>query len=118
LAFGLQVHAQRPSMISSVRYPTIRRYRVEVSGWDKHQNFFVEKSELEWTEESGKQVALSNKVQDGAVVFLRLLQPTGADRSLPVAYEAEFVSVHPNGQCQFRLHPASPRMDEGSKTIN
>ena len=28
-------------MISSVRYPTISRYRVEVSGWDKHQNFFV-----------------------------------------------------------------------------
>ena len=105
-------------MISSVRYPTISRYRVEVSGWDKHQTFFVEKSELEWNEESGKQVALSHKVPDGAVVFLRLLQPTSSDRSLPVACEAEFVSVNPNGQHQFRLHPACPRMDEGNPTIN
>jgi hypothetical protein len=118
LAFGLHVHAQRPSMISSARYPTISRYRVEVSGWDKHQTFFVEKSELEWNEESGKQVALSHKVPDGAVVFLRLLQPMSTNRSLPVAYEAEFLSVSPNGQHQFRLHPACPRMDQGSATIN
>ena len=105
-------------MTSSVSYPISSRYRVEVSGWDKHQTFFVEKSELEWNEDSGKQVALRHKVVDGAVVFLRLLQPMSADRSLPVAYEAEFVSVAPNGQHQFRLHPACPRMDLGKGTVN
>jgi hypothetical protein len=105
-------------MISSVTYPTISRYRVEVSGWDKHQTFFVEKSELEWNEDSGKQVALRHKVVDGAVIFLRLLQPMGTDRSLPVAYEAEFVSVAANGQHQFRLHPACPRMDEWNGIVN
>ncbi len=105
-------------MISSECYPIVSRYRVEVSGWDLHHTFFVEKAELEWNEHSGKQVALSHKVLDGAVVFLRLLQPLGPDRSLPVAYEAEFVSAAPNGQQQFRLHPAGPRINEGSPTIN
>ena len=46
-------------MILSARYPITNLYRVEVSGWDKNQTFFVEKSELEWSEESGKQVTLS-----------------------------------------------------------
>ena len=105
-------------MISSVSHPTISRYRVEVSGWDKHQTFFVEKSELEWSDDASKQVALSHKVVDGAVIFLRLLQPIGTDRSLSVAYEAEFVSVAANGQHQFRLHPACLRMDEGNGTVN
>ena len=52
-------------MILSARYPTTNMYRVEVSGWDKHQAFFVEQSELAWSEECGKQVALSHAVPDG-----------------------------------------------------
>jgi hypothetical protein len=28
---------------------------VEVSGWDEHEDFFVEKTELQWSEQSGKQ---------------------------------------------------------------
>jgi len=105
-------------MLRYPSFPITRLYAVEVSGWDSAENFFVEKCDLEWHEESGKQVALSHKVPDGAVVFLRLLQPMSTDRSLPVAYETEFVSVNPNGQHQFRLHPACPRMDEGNTTIN
>ena len=34
-------------------------YPVEVSGWDISHMFFVEKSELEWKEESGKYLTLS-----------------------------------------------------------
>lgn len=34
-------------MILSARYPITNLYRVEVSGWDKNQTFFVEKSALE-----------------------------------------------------------------------
>ena len=105
-------------MISSARFPITSLYRVEVSGWDKNRKFFVEKSELEWNEESGKQVALNNTVADGAVIFLRLLQPVSTDKSLPVAYEAEFVAKTPNGQHQFRLHPACPRMDERDAYVN
>ena len=105
-------------MILSARYPSTNLYRVEVSGWDKHQAFFVEKSELEWSEESGKQIALSHAVSDGAVIFLRLLQLIGNDRSHPVAYETEFVSMTPDGQHQFRLHKACPRTGEDASSIN
>jgi hypothetical protein len=96
-------------MSLSARFPITSLYRVEVSGWDKSQTFFVEKSELEWNEESGKHVTLSCAVPDGSVVFLRLIQPLSADRSQSVPYETEFVSVTPGGQNQFRLHPVSPR---------
>ncbi len=94
------------------RFPVTNLYRVEVSGWDKSQTCFVEKSELEWSEESGKQVTLSSAVPDGAVVFLRLIQPLTTDRSQSVPYETEFLSVTPDGQNQFRLHPVSPRVVE------
>jgi hypothetical protein len=102
----------------TARFPLTGLYRVEVSGWDKNQAFFVEKSELEWSEESGKRVALSNAVADGAVIFLRLLQTHSADRSHPVPYEAEFVAVTPEGQRQFRLHPVSPRSVERGRLVN
>jgi hypothetical protein len=105
-------------MIRSARYPTTTTYRVEVSGWDKNQAFFVEKSQLDWSENSGKQVALSHAVPDGAVVFLRLMQPLCADRSHPVAYETEFVATTPDGQHQFRLHPVSPRIADRDRLLN
>ena len=31
-------------------------YPVEVSGWDEHEDFFVQKTELQWSEQSGKHV--------------------------------------------------------------
>jgi hypothetical protein len=85
-------------MISGTQYPITSKYRVEVSGWNKTQAFFVEKSELEWSEESGKQLSLSHAVPDGAVVFLRLLPCLSMDRSDPVAYAMEFVETTPAGQ--------------------
>lgn len=84
-------------------------YRVEVSGWDKSQTFFVEKSELVWNEESEKHVTLNSAVPDGSVVFLRMIRPLSADQSQSVPYETEFLTVTPDGLNQFRLHPVSPR---------
>jgi hypothetical protein len=102
-------------MSLSARFPISSLYRVEVSGWDKSRTFFVEKSELEWNENSGKHVTLSSAVPDGSVVFLRLIQALSADCPQSVAYETEFLSVTPDGQYQFRLHPVSPRTaDRGS----
>lgn len=89
--------------------PAVTVYRVEVSGWDNNKAFFVENSELEWSEESGKQVTLRRTLSDGAVVFLRLLQPMSTDRPNPVAYEAELVSSTERGHQQFRLRPISSR---------
>ena len=79
-------------MILTAEHPATNLYRVEVSGWDDSKAFFVENSELEWTDESGKQVTLNRGLSDGAVIFLRLLQPISNDRSHPVAYEAELVA--------------------------
>ena len=92
----------------SARFPIAGLYRVEVSGWDQNQAFFVEKSDLEWNEDSGKLVVLRNAVPDRALVFLRLLQSL-SDRSHPVPYEAEFAAITAEGQQQFRLHSVSPR---------
>ena len=84
-------------------------YGVEVSGWDSSQEFFIEKSELEWNEESGKQVRLSHALRRKTIIFVRLLQATAPDRSSPVAYWAEYIAITPEGFHQFRLKQVHPR---------
>ena len=96
-------------MILAAEHPITSLYLVEVSGWDDNKAFFVENSELEWTEESGKQVTLNRGLKEDAVIFLRLLQQMGTDRSHPVAYQANFVARNSEGQWQFRLKQVSPR---------
>ena len=96
-------------MILTAEHPATNLYRVEVSGWDDNKTFFVENSQLEWVADSNKQVTLNRGLTDGAVIFLRLLQPISKDRSHPVAYQAEFVARNPEGQRQFRLRPVSSR---------
>jgi hypothetical protein len=58
-------------------------YRVEVSGWDAEERFFVEKSTLVWSEKTGKRVALQAVVQAGSVLFVRLTQPMGGGSDFP-----------------------------------
>jgi hypothetical protein len=105
-------------MILSARYPTASLYRVEVSGWDKNKAFFVEKSDLEWSEQSGKQVTLSRAVPDGAVVFLRLAPCLSTEQSHPVTYVTEFLEMTAEGRHEFRLHPVSPHTVERDALIN
>jgi hypothetical protein len=99
-------------MLLNARSPLTSVYQVEVSGWDSSQSFFVEKSDLEWNEESGKRVALSRPVREGSILFVRLLQPTAQERSYPVAYVAEAGSSVANGQFQFRLKQVQPSQCE------
>jgi hypothetical protein len=86
-----------------------RSYPVEISGWDSTEDFFVEKCELEWNEQSGKQVALKRALNDSAVLLVRLLQAGEADRSQAVAYEAARVGQTESGLHQFRLDRVVPR---------
>jgi hypothetical protein len=79
-------------------------YRVEASGWDSAQSFFVEKSELEWNEVTGMHLTLTRSLRPGSIIFLRLLQTLSPSRSLPVAYHAHPTGVTPEGQQQFRLN--------------
>jgi hypothetical protein len=96
--------------------PITDSYPVEASGWDSAQTFFVEKSELEWNEVSGKQLTLSRSLCPGSMIFLRLLQPISPDRSLPVAYHAEPIGVTPEGQQQFRLNQIQPKPGSRDKS--
>jgi hypothetical protein len=86
-----------------------RTYRVEVSGWDVSHIFFVEKSELSWNEENGKQITLTRALTPGTMIFVRLLQATSADRSVAVPYQAEQLAATSEGVWQFRIHRAEPR---------
>jgi hypothetical protein len=42
------------------------------------------------------------------MIFVRLLQPTSADRPVPVAYQTEQMASTSEGFWQFRLHRAEP----------
>ena len=95
-------------MRTAVTDPRLKTYRAEVSGWDRFQTFFVEKCDLEWNEEAGKQVTLARSLRPGAMVFVRLLQPISPEQSFPVPYRTELSKLSADGQTKFRLSPAKP----------
>ncbi len=96
-------------MAAIERQPLATTYSVEVLGWDNSHTFFVERSELCWSEETGKQLALTRRLPPGAMIFVRLLQPTDGDRAFPVAYEAETLSDAFDKPQQYRLTRVVPR---------
>lgn len=96
-------------MALTAHCPLTSTYSVEVSGWDSTQSFFLEKSELTWNEENGKRLCLSHQLCPGTMIFVRLLQPTAAERTFPVAYQAEPLGTTPEGQQLFRVTRVQPR---------
>jgi hypothetical protein len=62
-------------------------YRVEVSGWDTSENFFVEKTTLTWGLNAQKQILMKSDLREGCVLFIRLLQPTAIVSNTTIAYE-------------------------------
>ena len=105
-------------MLHDARFPTTRLYAVEVSGWDSAERFFVERCELEWDEESCKQVELKRALGENTLLLVRLLQDGDSDRSHPVVYEAEWVGETTSGLQQFRLNTVGSllRQQKTSKT--
>src|SRR5262249_56932591 len=87
-------------------------YRVEVSGWDNTQSFFVEKADLEWSKSGEKVVLLRRELQEGSLLFVRLLQPISADRSHPVPYAAEHLRITQLAQWEYRLTQVQPRANQ------
>jgi hypothetical protein len=98
-------------MSLTARHPVKNFYPVEVSGWDASESFFVEKSELEWGEDAGKQLILHRMLREGAHIFVRLIQMFSSERSHPVPYEAHYVGSTADGHWQFRLLPVRLRME-------
>ncbi|MGB7436927.1 MAG: hypothetical protein WBR26_03865 [Candidatus Acidiferrum sp.] len=93
-------------------------YRVEVSGWDENQSFFVEKSDLAWDDFAGKHISLQRMLPDGALVFIRVLQPQGPGQAPPIVYKVEFIGCDPDGHHQFRLNAVVPRYSNDLSTVN
>ncbi len=69
-------------MESYARIGGTRLYTVEVSGWDCTQNFFVERCDLVWNEDTGRHIVLNQNVRDSAVLIVRLLE---ADKGRPLS---------------------------------
>jgi hypothetical protein len=94
-------------------YPEVSAtYRVEVSGWDASENFFVEKTGLEWNNKDDKEVLLRVSLREGCVIFLRLIQAFGSanTNAFPIAYQA--VKVLPKdtgGRTRVYLEQLRPR---------
>jgi hypothetical protein len=94
-------------------------YRVEVSGWDALENFFVEKTTLDWGLEEKKEISLRSLLREGSVVFVRLLQPLSNSNSFPIAYQA--VDVAPNdssGRMSIHLAQLRPRAPYRETTMS
>ena len=68
-------------------------YRVEVSGWDASENFFVEKTTLDWDRETRQEVSLRSILREGCVLFVRLLHPLDNTDNFPIAYQAVKVTA-------------------------
>src|SRR2546428_13924586 len=60
-------------------------YRIEISGWDVEQNFFVGRANLAWSEEQGKKGQLRNPLRNGAEQLYLLIAPPAPGHSFPIA---------------------------------
>lgn len=105
-------------MIAFDALPQADCYRVEVSGWDEDEIFFVEKSFLSWDEFAGRHISLQHMLADGAIIFARMLQPTALRSSNPIPYEAKFVSRDPAGYYKFRLTAVKPHYSPEHLEVN
>jgi len=87
---------------SKLLFDTVQR--VEVSGWDSDENFFVEKSSLNWDDFTGRHVSLCHMLEDGAMIFVRSMEQFAECKSSPVPYETQFSGCDEAGRFQFRLN--------------
>lgn len=86
-------------------------YRVEVSGWDARELFFVEKATLQWTDAGEKSVSLMSRLREGCVVFVRLIHAFAECAHFPVAYRVVSVSNDADGRGCARLVQLHPHHD-------
>lgn len=88
-------------------------YRVEVSGWDTGENFFVERTLLNWENDGRKEVILRTPLQEGALVFVRLVsEPTG-NRTIPMTYQVHKIAkAGANQGAEVELERMHPKLAE------
>jgi hypothetical protein len=94
-------------------------YQVEVSGWNVKGIFFVEKAMLHWTETEEKSVELTSRLDQGCVVFVRLMNTTTGSANFPVAYRVlSIASVNSDGRGCVGLMQLRPNIEDRCGTIN
>ena len=97
------------------------RYRVEVSGWDASESFFVETAMLDWSGDETEAITLRRALREGCIVFLRLLHPVDGASRLPIACRVVKVArKDASGGTVVRLvqlHPR-PSLSEIAPTLN
>ncbi len=54
---------------------------MQLSGWDEDEIFFAEKSHMDWEDFAGKHISFRHMLPEGAIVFVRTLQPTAMHQS-------------------------------------
>jgi len=87
-------------------------YRVEVSGWDSRELFFVEKTMFQWTDSGEKSVGLMSRLREGCVVFVRLIHAFAENANFPVAYRVlSITSDDGDGRGCVRLVQLHPRYE-------
>jgi hypothetical protein len=87
-------------------------YRVEVSGWDSRELFFVEKTMFQWTDSGEKSVGLMSRLREGCVVFVRLIHAFAENANFPVAYRVlSITSGDQDGRGYVRLVQLHPRYE-------
>lgn len=84
--------------------------RVEVSGWDAKEDFFVEKTYFKAEREGRKEITLRNSLRKGCVLFLRVLEPLSTGSNFPIAYQAVQVDGRDaDGRVHVGLERLQPR---------
>jgi len=66
--------------------------RVEVSGWDSSENFFVEKAMLSRCGDGTRRALLHTPLRVGALVFVRATDEPSAERTIPVTYQVATIN--------------------------
>jgi len=84
--------------------------RVEISGWDLSENFFVEKTLLRHCNDGSQKVLLHTPLRVGALVFARLTDESTSDRAVPVTYQVATINgIFPAGTQEILLRQRHPR---------
>ena len=87
-------------------------WRVEISGWDVGENFFVEKSMLRRCADGSRKVLLHTPLRVGALVFARLTDEPTAERTIPITYQVANINANfSHGGREIQLLQRHPRQD-------
>ncbi|MGH9706860.1 MAG: hypothetical protein ACRD5R_08880, partial [Candidatus Acidiferrales bacterium] len=110
--FAARTIAEAFQMNYEIAEMTANQFRVEVSGWDCNEVFFVEKTLLEWEPDQPREVTLGSALRPGSMVFVRLIQTAAATMPFPIAYQViDVKDEKASGRSRAKLQQLRSRRD-------